>query len=67
MEEGERYEIRQRREEAGRILEREEMLIWWSQARNEVRPTPFQLFLHHHYFISIHLWYGGRLTCVMGC
>jgi hypothetical protein len=36
-EEAESYEVRQRREEAGRILEREEMLIWWSQARNEVR------------------------------
>ncbi|KAH3905553.1 hypothetical protein HBH56_215110 [Parastagonospora nodorum] len=36
--EAESYEARQRREEAGRILEREEMLIWWSQARNESVP-----------------------------
>lgn len=32
----ESYEVRQRREEAGRILESVEMLIWWSSARNEV-------------------------------
>jgi hypothetical protein len=33
----ESYEIRQKREEASRILESVEMLIWWSAARNEVR------------------------------
>ena len=32
----ESYESRLRREEAGRILESVEMLIWWSSARNEV-------------------------------
>jgi hypothetical protein len=33
----ESYEARQKREEASRILESTEMLIWWSAARNEVR------------------------------
>jgi hypothetical protein len=32
----ESYEVRQRREEAARILESAEMLIWWSSARNQV-------------------------------
>jgi hypothetical protein len=32
----ESYELRQRREEAARILESTEMLIWWSSARNQV-------------------------------
>jgi hypothetical protein len=32
----ESYETRQKREEAARILESTEMLIWWSAARNEV-------------------------------
>lgn len=32
----ESYEVRQKREQAGRILESTEMLIWWSGVRNEV-------------------------------
>ncbi|KAH7075558.1 hypothetical protein BKA63DRAFT_511763 [Paraphoma chrysanthemicola] len=42
--EAESYETRQRREEAGRILESTEMLIWLSNARNESIPQT-----RHHY------------------
>ncbi|KAH7090585.1 hypothetical protein FB567DRAFT_520182 [Paraphoma chrysanthemicola] len=42
--EAESYETRQRREEAGRILESMEMLIWLSNARNESIPQT-----RHHY------------------
>jgi hypothetical protein len=44
----ESYEVRQRREEAARILESAEMLIWWSSARNQVNYTishPAHIFL----------------------
>lgn len=37
--EAESYEARQRREEASRILESTEMMIWLSNARNEVCET----------------------------
>lgn len=37
VEAGETYEERQRRYNAARVLESNEMLIWWSTVRNEVR------------------------------
>lgn len=43
----ESYESRQKREEAGRILESVEMLIWWSSARNEVSLTHKNPFHRH--------------------
>jgi hypothetical protein len=42
---GESYETRQRREEAGRILESTEMVIWWSAARGEVCSIYLYLYL----------------------
>jgi hypothetical protein len=55
----ESYEMRQRREEAGRILESTEMLIWWSAARNEVCLLAFFFFLSlnlHGYGILVLDW-----------
>jgi hypothetical protein len=42
------YEARQKREEASRILESTEMLIWWSAARNEVRFFVLSQVLAYH-------------------
>lgn len=47
--EAESYESRQRREEASRILESTEMVIWLSNARNEVC-----------YHIMSHMWKESR-------
>jgi hypothetical protein len=47
------YEARQKREEASRILESTEMLIWWSAARNEVRFFVLSQVLAYHLCLHI--------------
>jgi hypothetical protein len=60
---GESYETRQRREEAGRILESTEMVIWWSAARGEV----CSIYLYLYLSLSLSLYMHFPILFVPRC